>query len=53
MNGETPVLRRVRSFVLRQGRMTFGQERALEELLPRYSIPDGVVDFTALFGRDA
>lgn len=50
---ETPVLRRVRSFVLRQGRMTPGQERALTELLPSYAVPEGPVDFTALFGRDA
>jgi tRNA (guanine-N7-)-methyltransferase len=53
MSGQTPVLRRVRSFVLRQGRMTFGQERALAELLPCYAIPEGPVDFHALFGRDA
>lgn len=46
-------MRRVRSFVLRQGRMTHGQERALTELLPRYAVPDGPVDFPALFGRDA
>ena len=50
---ETPVLRRVRSFVLRQGRMTPGQDRALSELLPRYAVPEGPVDFRALFGRDA
>jgi tRNA (guanine-N7-)-methyltransferase len=53
MNGETPVLRRVRSFVLRQGRMTHGQDRALTELLPRYAVPEGPVDFRVLFGRDA
>src|SRR5690348_8979762 len=53
MNADTPVLRRVRSFVLRQGRMTHGQERALSELLPRYAVPAGPVDWRALFGRDA
>ena len=53
MNGETPVLRRIRSFVLRQGRMTPGQERAFKELLPRFALPEGPVDFPALFGRDA
>ena len=53
MNGETPVLRRVRSFVLRQGRITHGQERAFTELLPRYALPEGTVDWRALFGRDA
>jgi len=50
---ESPVLRRVRSFVLRQGRMTFGQQRALSELLPRYGVPGGPIDFTTLFGREA
>lgn len=33
--------RRIRSFVLRMGRMTAGQQRALDELWPRYGI-----DFT-------
>jgi tRNA (guanine-N7-)-methyltransferase len=33
--------------------MTHGQERALTELLPRYAVPDGPVDWRALFGRDA
>lgn len=50
---DTPVLRRVRSFVLRQSRITYGQERALTELLPRYAVPEGRVDFEALFGRKA
>lgn len=53
MMSDTPVLRRVRSFVLRQGRMTHGQERALTELLPRFCVPEGPVDFRALFGREA
>jgi tRNA (guanine-N7-)-methyltransferase len=48
-----PEPRRIRSFVLRQGRMTHGQNRALEELLPRYAPPPGPIDTTALFGRDA
>jgi len=46
-------MRRIRSFVLRQGRMTFGQSRALKELLPRYTAPAGPLDFDALFGRRA
>ena len=33
--------------------MTPGQERALTELLPRYALPEGPVDFRALFGREA
>ncbi|HEV7165203.1 MAG TPA: tRNA (guanosine(46)-N7)-methyltransferase TrmB [Gammaproteobacteria bacterium] len=45
--------RRIRSFVLRQGRLTHGQTRALEELLPRYALPEGRLDLPRLFGRDA
>ncbi|HEV2111363.1 MAG TPA: tRNA (guanosine(46)-N7)-methyltransferase TrmB [Gammaproteobacteria bacterium] len=45
--------RRIRSFVLRQGRMTHAQNRALDELLPKYVLPAGTPDLTALFGRDA
>ena len=48
-----PTLRRIRSFVLRQGRMTHGQERALAELLPRFAVPEGRIEWHALFGRDA
>ena len=33
--------RPIRSFVLRQGRMTAAQQRALDELYPRYGIPFG------------
>ena len=45
--------RPVRSFVLRGGRVTDGQRRALEELWPRYGIPDGEapLDFEATFGN--
>jgi tRNA (guanine-N7-)-methyltransferase len=45
--------RRIRSFVLRQGRMTVAQNRALDELLPKYSLPAGRLDLAAVFGRDA
>jgi len=46
--------REVRSFVLRGGRLTAGQKRALEELQPRFGVTttDGVLDFQALFGND-
>jgi tRNA (guanine-N7-)-methyltransferase len=46
--------REVRSFVLRGGRLTAGQKRALEELQPRYGVKatDGQLDFEALFGND-
>jgi tRNA (guanine-N7-)-methyltransferase len=52
MNGE--VRRGVRSFVLRQGRMSPAQQRACDELYPRYAAaPATPIDFRALFGRDA
>lgn len=33
--------------------MTHGQERALQELLPRFGVPEGPIDPVGLFGRDA
>lgn len=47
--------RHIRSFVLRAGRMTPGQQRALEELWPAYGIDlgDDPLDLTAIFGRRA
>ena len=47
--------RPIRSFVLRQGRMSPAQQRALDLLLPRYGVPFApeLVDFAALFGRHA
>jgi tRNA (guanine-N7-)-methyltransferase len=47
-------LRAVRSFVLRGGRLTEGQKRALEELWPCFGIEpgDSELDFTILFGND-
>ncbi len=53
---EEPGRRRaIRSYVLRSGRMTGGQARALQDLWPRYGIetPGGVLDLPALFGRTA
>jgi len=48
-------LRTVRSFVRREGRLTPGQERALEELWPKFGIDEGedTLDLVQLFGRDA
>jgi tRNA (guanine-N7-)-methyltransferase len=45
----------IRSYVLRQGRFSRGQQRAYEELLPRLGISYAPVplDFRAVFGRDA
>lgn len=48
-------LRRIRSFVRREGRLTKGQQRALDELFPRYgiSLQQGKLDFDVLFRRNA
>ncbi|MBA3980734.1 MAG: tRNA (guanosine(46)-N7)-methyltransferase TrmB [Alcanivorax sp.] len=49
------VMRRVRSFVLREGRLTHGQQRALDTLWPVYGLErsGGVLDAQAVFGREA
>jgi tRNA (guanine-N7-)-methyltransferase len=45
----------IRSYVLRQGRFSRGQQRAYEELLPTFGLPYAPVpmDFRAIFGREA
>jgi tRNA (guanine-N7-)-methyltransferase len=45
--------RPIRSFVLRQGRFSPGQQRAYESLMPRFGIPFAAdaLDFDAVFGR--
>jgi tRNA (guanine-N7-)-methyltransferase len=45
--------RRIRSFVLRQGRLTKGQERALEKGLPKFGIPYSpvLIDLNKQFKR--
>jgi tRNA (guanine-N7-)-methyltransferase len=50
---QTP--RHIRSFVLRAGRMTPAQERALTELWPSYGVDlgDAPLDLEAIFGRSA
>ena len=55
MMTEQPYLRRIRSFVRREGRLTKGQQRALEELFPRYGITlqQAELDLDVLFGRQA
>ncbi len=47
--------RPIRSYVLRQGRMTDAQRRALEELWPRYGLAlgSGPLDLAACFDRPA
>jgi len=48
-------MRRIRSFVKRDGRMTEGQRRAFEELWPQVGLAkeEGVADFDKIFGRKA
>jgi tRNA (guanine-N7-)-methyltransferase len=50
-----PVRRPIRSFVLRQGRISAAQQRAHERLMPRYGIgfECRVLDLAAVFGRAA
>ena len=50
-----PLHRPIRSFVMRTGRMTTGQARALEDLWPRYGVEYSPtpLDLDALFGRHA
>jgi len=53
---DTSIPRRaVRSFVLRQGRVSNAQGRAYEQLLPVYGLPfgDTPLDFVRVFGRAA
>jgi len=52
---QTPHHRPIRSFVLRQGRMSPAQQRAHETLMPRFGCEysQSALDFSTLFGRDA
>lgn len=54
MNHPQP-LRQIKSFVLRQGRLTKGQEQALQTGWPQFGIEvsSDLLDFTALFGNTA
>ena len=51
----TAIHRPIRSFVLRQGRVSNAQQRAHDTLLPRYGIPFSphIVDLDQAFGRSA
>lgn len=46
---------RIRSYVLRQGRLTTAQKRSLERLWPRYGVDfnERLLDLASLFGRTA
>jgi tRNA (guanine-N7-)-methyltransferase len=50
-----PARRAIRSYVLRQGRTTAAQQRAQEELWPRFGIAfaEQALEFNAVFGRSA
>lgn len=47
--------RRIKSFVLRQGRLSASQQRAIDENWPKYglTIEHGQLDFAEVFGREA
>lgn len=55
MTEEKPHLRTIRSFVMRAGRTTLGQERALEEVWPKFGleVKNGKIDLAETFGREA
>lgn len=55
MNEETTRRRSIRSFVVRTGRITVAQTRALEELWPIYGVEfsPAPLDLETLFGRNA
>jgi tRNA (guanine-N7-)-methyltransferase len=56
MTADTPTEHRaIRSYVLRQGRMTDAQRDACERLLPRFGLPytATALDFDLVFGRSA
>ncbi len=56
MDGKREEQRRaIRSFVLRQGRVSDAQRRAVDELLPRFGVPfqNALLDLDRLFGRRA
>lgn len=53
--GEARRLRTIKSFVMRAGRVTEGQQRGLEQGWPKFGLEleDGLRDFDQLFGRSA
>ena len=55
MSKEKPFYRTIRSFVKREGKITTGQQSAIDELWPDYGVDlrDELIDFSALFKRDA
>ena len=55
MSEEKTFLRRIRSFVKREGRLTQGQERSINEFFPRYGLvlQDSVLNLDEVFQRVA
>ncbi|MDX1625164.1 MAG: tRNA (guanosine(46)-N7)-methyltransferase TrmB [Wenzhouxiangellaceae bacterium] len=53
MGDDDKRMRRIRSFVRRPGRLTPGQQRALDDLLPRFGIDARVTDLRDAFDRQA
>lgn len=52
---ENTLRHRIKSFVLRQGRMSKGQQAAIDRIWPQYGLEAdaGLLDLTQVFGRDA
>ena len=46
-------MQKIRSFVRRNGRLTHGQQQALDTLFPRYGIETQQLDFDVIFQRQA
>ncbi|PPD04859.1 MAG: tRNA (guanosine(46)-N7)-methyltransferase TrmB [Methylobacter sp.] len=54
LNPEQPLPRRIRSFIRRQGRLTDGQQFALDNYWQAYGLEaENICDFTGVFGRNA
>lgn len=54
-DSQAPRMRTIKSFVMRAGRMTEGQQRGLENGWPKFGLElsGGMLDFDQLFGRSA
>lgn len=53
-NSEATAVRRIRSFIRRQGRITQGQQYAIDHLWDTYCLDPGLAyDFNQVFGRNA
>jgi tRNA (guanine-N7-)-methyltransferase len=52
---DTKPMRTIRSFVKREGRLTPGQQRAIDQNWADFAVDDGenIIDLDSLFGRTA